>query len=288
MHDTIAFYSFISPWLLGFLIFTLGPMLISFYMSFTDWDVFTSPKWIGLANYRDIFLDDDIFWKALWNTFFMGVFGLPLSIILGFAVAYLLYQKVRGLYTFRTLFYLPNVVPVVASAMLWLWIFQPHVGLASSFCRMFLHTEGPGWFRSALWAKPTMIIMGLWGVGGGMIIYLAGLQGIPEYLYEAADIDGANSWQKMLHVTIPMMSPVLFFNLIMGAIGTFQMFTESYIMTGGGPDNATMFYAFYLFKIAFEHFEMGYASALAWILFVMVLIITYLQFVLLGKKVHYE
>ncbi len=288
-QETIACYLFISPCILGLLIFTLGPMIASFIISFTDWDILTHPTWIGFDNFREIFTDDPTFYHSLKNTFYLTAFSVPLGLVGSFLMALLLNNKVRGISFFRTAFYLPAIVPAVASSMLWLWILQPDFGLLNSFLH-FLHLPTPGWMADPAWSKPAIIIMGLWGIGGGMIIYLAGLQGISEQLYEAASIDGANAWHRFWHITIPQMSPVIFFNLIVGVIGALQVFTQAFIMSNGlgGPAESTLFYVFYIYNKAFREFQMGYACALAWILFVIVLIITLIQFKFIGKRVYYE
>ncbi|MDI6784706.1 MAG: sugar ABC transporter permease [bacterium] len=288
-REAIACYLFISPCILGLLIFTLGPMFASFFIAFTDWDIMTHPVWIGLANYKEIFTDDPLFWKSLGNTVYYTAFAVPLGLVGSFLLALLLNTKVKGLSFFRTAFYLPAIVPAVASSMLWLWILQPEFGLLNAFLRM-LHLPAPPWMADPSWAKPAIILTMLWGLGNGMIIYLAGLQGIPEQLYEAASIDGANGWYQFWHITIPQMSPVIFFNLIMGMIGALQVFTQAFVMSNGlgGPADSTLFYVFYIFNKGFREFQMGYACALAWILFVIVLLITLIQFKFVGKRVYYE
>ena len=288
-REAIACYLFIAPCILGLLIFTLGPMFASFFIAFTDWDIMTHPVWIGLDNYKEIFTDDPIFWKSLGNTVYYTVFAVPLGLIGSFLLALLLNTKVKGLSFFRTAFYLPAIVPAVASSMLWLWILQPEFGLLNSFLRL-LHLPTPPWMADPSWSKPAIIFTMLWGLGNGMIIYLAGLQGIPEQLYEAASIDGANAWHQFWQITIPQMSPVIFFNLIMGMIGALQVFTQAFVMSNGlgGPADSTLFYVFYIFNKGFREFQMGYACALAWILFVIVLLITLIQFKFIGKKVYYE
>ncbi|MFP7334144.1 sugar ABC transporter permease [Shouchella clausii] len=284
---TLAFYLFISPWLIGFLALAAGPMIYSFYMSFTEWQVMGSAEWIGLENYERLFFHDPLFWKTMWNTFFYTFLGVPLGLAFGYLLAGLLNQKVKFMGVFRTIFYLPSIVPAVASSLLWVLIFQPEFGLANALLD-FIGLPTSRWLLSESMVKPALIIMSLWGVGGGMIIYLAGLQGVPPSLYEAAEIDGAGKWRKFWHITIPMTSHVIFFNLIMGVIGSFQVFTQAYVMSGGGPNYASLFYVLYLYQNAFEFFNMGYASALAWILFVIILIFTLLQFKFFGKKVYYE
>ena len=277
---------FISPWLLGFLIFTVFPVIASLYLSFTDYRVLSPPRWVGLANYRALLGDTDYFWPALGNTVFLFL-ELPLSLCLGLALALLLNQKLRGIALFRTFLFVPSIVPAVASAMLWLWVLNPEHGLLNAGLRA-AHLPAPPWLASPLWAKPAMILMDLWGVGGGMVIYLAALQAVPAALYEAASLDGAGFWQRTRHITLPSISPVIFFNLIMGVIGTFQYFTQTFVMTKGGPDNSTLFYALYLYQNAFEYFRMGTACAMAWILFLLTLAATALVFKSSARWVYYE
>lgn len=287
--NTRLLYLFISPWLIGFFIFVAGPMLASLYFSFTEFSGFGSPEWVGLKNYVTLFTDDPLFWKSLWNTFFYTIFSVPLGLIAGYLLAVLLNSKVKYMPLFRTIFYLPSIVPAVASSLLFILIFQPQFGIANAILEFFgLPTSK--WLYSEMMAKPTLIIMSLWGVGGGMIIYLAGLQDIPQSLYEAAELDGAGPLQKFFKITIPMTSNVIFFNLIMGIIGSFQIFTQAYIVSDGkgGPNNATLFYVLYLYQNAFQYFKMGYASALAWILFIITVVFTFLVFRYIGRMVYYE
>ncbi|MFK3935933.1 carbohydrate ABC transporter permease [Alkalihalobacillus sp. NPDC078783] len=286
-NQTLTFYLFISPWLFGFLVLAAGPMIYSLYMSFTDWQIFGGAEWIGVENYENLLFNDPLFWKTLWNTFYYTFFGVPISLIFGYLLAVLLNQKVKFMGVFRTIFYLPSIVPAVASSLLWLLIFQPEFGLANAVLD-FLNLPTSNWILSETMVKPALIIMGLWGVGGGMVIYLAGLQGVPPSLYEAAEIDGAGKLRKFWNVTVPMTSHVIFFNLIMGIIGSFQVFTQAYVMSNGGPNYASLFYVLYLYQNAFQFFKMGYASALAWILFLIILVFTLLQFKFFGKKVYYE
>jgi multiple sugar transport system permease protein len=285
--EGITFYLLISPWLLGFLFFILGPMVSSLYISFTNWDLLTNSKWIGLENYIKAFTGDDLFWQSLKVTMIYSLFSVPLGLIVSLGVAMLLNQAVRGMRIFRTIFYLPAVVSGVSVMVLWMYIFNPQIGLLNTFLG-YLGINGPGWIFDPKWAMVSIIIMGLWGVGGGIIIWLAGLNGIPDYLYEAADLDGASKFQKFMHITIPMLTPTIFFNLITGIIGALQTFGQAYVMTKGGPMNSTLFFNYYLFKKAFEEFDMGYASALAWILFIIIFIFTLLVFKSSAFWVHYE
>ncbi len=274
------------PWLLGFVVFTGGPLLFSIVISFCQFDILNPAVFTGVANYVFMFKGDELFWKALWNTLFMVV-GIPLGLALSLGLALLLNLKVRGIAVWRTLFYLPSIVPAVASSILWIWIFNPQSGLLNAALDL-VGIHGPQWLQDENTSKWSLILMGLWGAGGGMIIWLAGLKGISQSYYEAAAIDGASTWQQFKYVTIPMMTPYIFFNLVMGLIGTFQIFTQAFIMTQGGPVNSTLFFAYHLFNNAFRYMHMGYAAAMAWFLFLIVLLITMFQMKMSKKWVHYE
>ncbi|MGQ9629852.1 MAG: carbohydrate ABC transporter permease [bacterium] len=286
-HEILAFYCFIGPWLIGLLLFTGGPIIASLYFSLTNYTIVSSPKFIGFKNYNDLLFKDPLFWTSLYNTIYYVVFFIPLGILTAFGLAMLLNQRVRGRAAYRTVYYLPSIVPAVANAVLWIWLLNPQWGLINTGLKM-IGIQGPAWLASEQWAKPGLVLMGVWGVGSWIIIYLAGLQGIPEQLYEAAEVDGATKVQQFFHITVPLMTPTIFFTLITGVIGSFQIFTQAYIMTGGGPVNSTLFYALYLFRNAFNYLKMGYASSMAWILFVIVLILTVIQFRLARKWVFYE
>jgi len=281
-------YFFISPWIVGFIIFTIGPMLASLYYSFTKYNIISPPQWTGLANIRDL-LRDPLFWKSLQVTVYYAALALPLGLLVGFFLAVLLNQKIPGVNVWRTIYYLPSVIAGVAVALLWMRIFNPKIGILNPFLAKF-GIQGPGWLNDPQWAMPALVIMSLWGVGGGMIIYLAGLQGVPTTLYEAAKVDGASLWQRFWHVTLPMVTPVIFYNLVMGMIGAFQFFTVVYVATGGSgsPARATLFYNLYLYQNAFKYFEMGYASTMAWILFLIVMALTILVFRSSAVWVYYE
>lgn len=278
--------AFASPWLAGFTIFTVYPICASFYFSFTHYDTLSAPVWVGVQNYLRIAFDDPLFWTSLKNTLFIVVFGLPASLLAGLALALLLNQKLRGMAIYRTIFYIPSIVPTVASSVLWMWLLNPQIGLVNKLLGL-AGVQGPGWLTDPLWAKPALILMGLWGVGGSMIIYLAGLQDVPQELYEAAEIDGAGAAARLRHVTLPMLSPIIFFNLVMGLIGTFQYFTQVYVMTQGGPEDSTLFYALHLFNRAFVDMQFGYASAMAWILFFITIVATAITFKTSAKWVYY-
>jgi multiple sugar transport system permease protein len=286
-------YVFISPWIIGFIVFTAGPMLSSLYFSFTDYNILDSPIWTGLSNYRNLFRDP-LFWTSLKVTVYFASLALPLGLIVGFFLAILLNQKVPGVNLWRTLYYLPSVIAGVAVALMWMRIFNPRVGFLNPLLEeLFGIKKGPGWLQDPDWAMPALVIMSLWGVGGSMIIYLAGLQGVPTALYDASKVDGANLWQRFRHVTLPMVTPVILYNLVMGLIGTFQYFTEVYVIGNaagnvGGPARATLFYNLYLYQNAFRYFDMGYASAMAWILLVIVLVLTMLVFRSSEVWVYYE
>ncbi len=287
LKQTIEGYLFISPWLLGFILFTAGPVVASFILSFFDWSLIKSPRFVGFENYTRMFTDDPLFWKSLRVTLTYVMVGILLQILFALFLAILLNQKVRMLSLFRTIFYLPSVVSGVAISVLWLWLYQPDIGLINELLRH-VGLKGPAWLVSEQWALPALIGMSLWTVGGMMIIFLAGLQDIPQELYEAAELDGAGELAEFRHITLPMLSPMIFFNLILGLIGSFQTFTQAYVMTRGGPLNATMFYALYLYLNAFTYLKMGYASALAWVMFIIIMVLTLVQLKLARHWVYYE
>lgn len=286
-RKAIAAYLMILPWIIGFIWFTAGPMVFSLVLTFTNWDIIQPPTPAGFHNFAVLFRDP-LFWKSLYNSAYYTVFFVPLSLMLALAMALLLNRDLPGIALFRTLYYLPNLTPTVAMSVLWLWIFNPSFGILNIGLG-FLHLPQANWLNDPHTVKWAFIIMGLWTVGTTMIIFLAGLQGIPKQLYEAAQIDGAGRWNSFLHVTIPMLSPMIFFNLLLGIIGGLQAgFTTSYVMTKGGPDNASLFYDLYLYEKAFEELHMGYGSALAWVLFIIILVFTLFQFYLSKKWVYYE
>ena len=283
---TGSFYLFVSPWLIGFVLFTLGPMIYSIYISLTTWNLTSAPQWVGLANYFDA-ANDPRLRQALGITFVFALVSVPLNVILSFLVSLLMNVKLRGIYFFRTFFYLPLLVSGVAQAVLFSRIFDPNTGVINTFLRLF-GIQGPLWLLDPNWALTAVIIMTLWTVGGNMIIYLAGLQDIPPYLYEAAEIDGATATQKFRFITVPQMTPILFFNVITGLIGALQTFTPGYIFGKGGPGNSLLFYVYYLYSNAFNYFKMGYGSALAWILFVIIMVLTLIIFRTSRSWVYYE
>lgn len=277
---------FISPWILGFICLKIYPLSSSLYYSLTHYDILTAPKWTGFDNYIAL-TKDRLFWQSLYNTLYYAVLAVPLSIVVALALAMVLNTRIRGLAIFRTLFYMPSIVPAVAASILWLWIFDAKVGLLNLALGQ-VGIVGPGWLTNETWAKPALILMSLWASGSSMVIFLAGLQGIPQQYYEAASVDGAGRIRQFWHVTIPLLTPTLFFTLVTGLIGSVQYFTQAYIMTNGGPVNSTLMYALYLFNNAFRYFRMGYASAMAWILFLIVLAATLLLFRTSRRWVHYE
>jgi len=286
-REAIWAYVLISPWIIGFIVFTAGPMIASAYFSLTEYDVINPPRFVGLGNWVYMFTQDPLFWHSLKVTLTYAIAAIPLGLVLGLALALLLNANVPGLTIWRTLFYMPSVVSGVAVSVLWSYIFNPRFGIVNWILSWF-NIKGPGWLGSVDWALPALIIMSLWGVGGGMIIYLAGLQSIPTTLYEAATIDGANRWQQFLRITLPLITPVILYNLITGIIGTFQYFVQAYIMTDGGPANATLVYNLYLYRNTFRWGRLGFGSAMAWFLMFVVLAMTLLIFRSSAAWVYYE
>lgn len=288
-REAILGYVYISPWIVGYLFLVLGPVLASLYLSFTKYSIITTPVFIGLDNYVRAFTDDKLFAKSMWNTFYYVVISVPLSIITSLLLALLLDQGLRATKLFRTLFFLPSITPVVASVLLWRWIFQPDFGVLNYLLSL-VGIQGPQWLASPDWVKPSLITIGLWGSVGGsqMIVFLAGLQSIPTDLYEVAAIDGATKWHRFWNVTLPLLTPSIFFNLILGVIGGFRTFTAAYIATEGGPAYESLFFVLYLFYNAFQYMNMGYASAMAWVLLVIVLALTAIQFWMSKRWVYYE
>ncbi len=284
-------FLFIFPWLFGFIVFIAGPFFFSFFLSFTQWRLVGDIKWLGFENYAQLLSGEDTrFVQSVYNTAYYVVFHVPGVLIISFIVAGLLNRKVKGIAIYRTCFYLPSITTGVATAVLWYWVLQPN-GLLNNFLNIFLtplDIQAPNWLGSTRWAMPGLIIMSFWSVGTTMIIYLAGLQGIPQHLYEAAEIDGAGWWGKVRHVTIPMMTPQIFLTMVLAVIGSFQVFTAALIITEGGPADATLFLLLYLYWNGFRFFKMGYASAIAWILFFVILFLTIVQFLTARRWVYYE
>ncbi|MCC9078929.1 sugar ABC transporter permease [Litorilinea aerophila] len=288
-REALEGYLWISPWVIGFLVFSLGPIIASFYLSFTQYKIGGTPIWIGLENYQEAFFRDKLFWPSLGRTAYYSVVTVFVGVFLSLLAAMLLNQNLRGRSVFRAMYYLPSLTPVVAMAILWAWLLQPQVGLVNYLLYQ-VGIDGPGWLTSRQWAIPSIILISLWSsIGGGrMIIFLAGLQGVPKEMYESAEIDGANAVQRFFHITLPLISPVILFNLILGVIGSFSVFSLAYVATDGGPNYATWFFMLHLYYNAFSYFQMGYASALAWIFFVIIFILSYLQIKLSDRWVYYE
>lgn len=281
-----AFYLFISPWLIGFFGLTLIPLVVSFYTSFTEWDGINGARFVGTSNYKQMFTQDPLFYKSIVNTFYYAVGSVVLGVILALILAVLVNQKIPGKSIFRVIFFLPYVVTGIPVYVIWTWLFNPQEGLFNYILGLF-GIHGPQWLNSTHWAMPSLILMSLTGVGGMMVVFLSGLQGIPEEIYEAARIDGAGSVVQLLKITVPMLSPVILFNTIWGIIGALQVFAQPYVMTNGGPINATMVFGLYLYRMAFTYFKFGYASALAWVLFIITLALSLMVFGFMRKRVHY-
>jgi multiple sugar transport system permease protein len=280
-------FAFMSPWFIGFLVFGLYPIAMSFYYSLCQYDVLRVPQFIGLRNYQQLLTEDTYFWESVWNTFYYTIIRVPLCIAGSLLLAVLVNNAAKGIRIFRTVYFIPSIVTGVVLSVLWLWMLNPQFGLVNNLLSYF-GIQGPLWLLDPNWSKPSMILMSLWSIGGGrMLVFLAALQGIPQHLYEAVDIDGGGWWAKLRCVTIPMLSPVLFLWTVLEVITSLQVFVEAYVMTKGGPLNSTMFYNLYLYNRAFEDFDMGYASALAWLLLIITLVVTVIQFKLSKKWVHY-
>ena len=296
-RDEVAGWLFAAPWIIGFLIFSLYPIVISIYYSLTEFNIFQSPKWVGLQNFINLFHDDK-FYKSLGNTFYMVIIATPIGLVVALLLAVLLNQKMVGRPIFRTVFYLPSIVPAVASSLLWVWILNPQYGLINSALKA-VGLYQPNWLVDPNFTKPSLILMGTWGSGQTMIIFLAALQDVPRYLYEAAEIDGAGPFTKFFKITLPSITPVIFFQLIMSIITYFQYFTQAYILIGGGnggsglngisggPENSMLFYSLSLWHNAFGYFKMGYASAMAWILFIIIMVVTAIIFKTQNRWVSY-
>ena len=286
-REAITFYLLISPWLLGLLLFVVGPMIASLAISFTRWDLLSPAKFIGLKNYEKMFTRDPLFWQSLKVTAIYTLVYVPVELVGGLALALLMNQRLRGVGVFRTIYYLPSVLPGVAFVVLWMWMLHPDVGLVNT-ALSYVGIEGPRWLVDPRWALPALLIMSLWGLGRSMVIYLASLQGIPQHLYEAAAIDGAGRWHSFWRITLPLLTPAIFFNLVLSVISTFQTFTSAFVATDGGPLDSTLFYVLYLFRQAFQFFNMGYASALAWVLFLLILALTLVIIRSSDRWVYYE
>jgi multiple sugar transport system permease protein len=286
LRENLDAYLFIGPWLIGFLLLTAGPMLGSIALALSDWDLLSAPEFVGLKNFPEL-AGDDLFWLSLYNTAYYTFIAVPVHLAAALGAALILNLRLRWINYYRTMVYLPSITPSVASAFLWMWIFNPDFGLANGVLDLFGLPRSL-WIWDPDLAKPALILMGLWAIGPRMVILLAGLQGVPDSLYEAASVDGAGPWHRFRHITLPMLSPVLFFSLVISIIGSFQVFNLAYIMTKGGPANATLFYVLYLYRSAWESLRMGYASALAWVLFLIILAFTLVQMSIARRWVYYE
>jgi multiple sugar transport system permease protein len=282
-------YLFLTPWLLGFFGLFIGPGLASLYLSLTKYDVLSAPEFIGAANYVKMFTDDDLFWPSLGRTFYFAALGVPLSVLGSMFLAILLNNQLRGVTVYRTLFFMPSLVPLVASVVLWKWLLNTDFGIVNQALRELGVADPPGWFSDRRWAIPSLISMRLWASIGGtqMIIFLAGLQGIPDSLYDAASIDGANGWQRTRHVTIPLLTPTIFFNTVLGIIGALQTFAAAFVATEGGPGFATWFFSLHIWKHAFDYWNMGYAASLAWFFAIIIVGLTIFQMTLSKRWVFY-
>jgi multiple sugar transport system permease protein len=279
---------FISPWIVGYCVFYLYPFLASLYYSFTRFTGIGNPVFTGAANYSGL-LHDSLFHTAVFNTFYYTIIEVPFSTVVALGLALLLNMKVRGQAVYRTLFYIPSIVPVVASSLIFVWIFEPSFGIVNALLSD-VHITGPAWFFSVTWSKPTFILLGLWGLGQPMVIYLAALQGVPKEMYEVAALEGASAWSRLRRITIPMISPVILFNVILSLVLSIQYFTQAQVIESppGSPGSSTMFYVTYYYQQAFQDLHLGYASAMAFLLFVGVLIITIVLLRTSSRWVYYE
>jgi len=288
---------FMSPWIIGFSVFIVYPMVSSLYFSFTHYDLLGSPQWVGFANYKYMFTEDILFWKAIKNTVWFIVVAVPLQIVFAIATATLLTKPRKGVKVYRTLYFLPAIAPIVAGSLAFLFLFNPAYGPINTFLSGIGIGKPPTWFYSPGSSKWALVILALWGIGEAMIIFLAGLLDVPRHLYEAADIEGGSAWQKFRHVTLPMITPVIFFSLVIGVIQAFQYFTQAYVASTtlggqrsslGAPQNSLLFYSIYLFQQGFSYFRMGYASAMAWVLFIITMICTLVLIKTSNRWVHYQ
>jgi multiple sugar transport system permease protein len=288
-HETVAAYLFLAPWIAGLLLFVVGPIVASFFLSFTTYNIVRPPAFVGLANFTRALTKDPLFWTSLGRTFYYAAIIVPLGVGGALLAALLLNQALRGSTLYRTVFFLPHLTPIVAAVFIWAWLLNPQFGFVNEVIFRVAHVKGPGWLGSKETAIPALILIAMWGIIGGnmMLIFLAALQGVPKELYEVAAIDGANTWRRFWHITLPSISPTLFFNLVLAAIGALSTFTTAFVATQGGPAYATYFYALHIYTSAFKFTEMGYASALAWLFFVLLLALTYLQFRASNRWVYY-
>lgn len=289
-NEALWGYLFVSPFILGFIFFMLGPMIFSFIGSFTDYNLTSKMNFMGLANFKRMFFRDDLFWKSLYNTAYFVLFNVPLTTMFSVLLASLLNQRIKGIRLFRTVFYLPSILSGVAVYILWMQLLSPSSGLINIFLAWF-NIEGPAWLFDPNWTKPALILMKIWSSGGAMLLYLATLQNIPRALYESAELDGAGTWQKFTKVTLPLITPIIFYDVVTSTIGSFQIFQEAYVMTDngtGGPANSLLFYNLHIWNKAFVAFDMGYAMAMSLVLFVIVLVLTFINLKLAPKWVHYS
>lgn len=277
----------VAPAVLGFVLWDGGPMVASLVIAFTDWTIYGDPNWVGTANFEQMLLSDHLFWQSLKVTILFSLGSVPLRIVVAFALALLLNQPLRGQPIVRTIFYLPSLVPLVASSVLWLWMFEPQFGLLNALLNP-LGLPRLQWIYDSSTVLPSLMLMGLWDIGPMMIVFLAGLQGVPRHLYEAVEVDGGNAWHRLWHITIPMLTPTILFNLVLSIIASLQTFIQPYVMTQGGPNNASLFYVLYLYRKAFAESQMGYAAALAWVLFVVIAALSVLVFRSSSRWVFYE
>ena len=288
-REALTGYAWILSWIIGFLVFTVGPVFASLYISLTKFNFGTGGTWIGLSNYVEALTADPLFWSSLGRSAYYTLLVVPLGIVTSLLAALLLNQNIRGTSFYRTMFFIPSLVPIVATAALWTWILAADIGPLNSIFEA-VGVKSPRWFAQAEWAIPAIAVIVLWSsIGGGrMITFLAGLQGVAQELYEAAEIDGANAWNRFWYVTLPLISPVVFFNVVLGIIGSFQVFDVAYVATRGGPGEATWFYALHIYNKAFLEFNFGYAAALAWLLFLVLIVFTQLQFRSAARWVFYD
>lgn len=286
-HELYWGLGFVSLAVLGFVLLKVVPIVASFGISLTDWNVARSPEFVGFDNYMRMLTADPLFWKSLWVTFYYALFSVPASMIFAFALAMLLNAKIPGLGLFRTLFYLPSIIPTIAASILWLWMFNPDFGLFNAGLTG-LGLPRQRFIYEEVQVIPSLVFMSLWGVGPMMIIFLAGLQDVPNQLYEAVDIDGGSAWHKLVHVTLPMMTPTILFNLLISIVAALQTFVQAFIMTEGGPNNGSLFIVYYIYRKAFQEQQMGYASALAWALFIVISILSFLVFRTSNRWVFYH
>lgn len=284
-------YVFVLPWIIGFLCFVLIPLVFSLITSFAEYDITSTFRFIGIQNYVQMFTQDPVFWQSVYNTLYFVIISVPLNTAAAILLAVILHQKVPGMRVFRTIFYLPSVLSGVAIYLLWEELLNPTNGLVNTILS-WVGISGPSWLFDPNWSKPALILMGMWGVGGGMLLYLNSLQNVPDQLYEAADIDGASSLQKFWKITLPMITPIIFFEMVTSMIGAFQVFQSAYVMTNtsgpGGPLNSLLFYNYHMWNEAFVNFKVGYANAMAWFLFLIVMVVTVLNMKFSRKWVYYE